>query len=250
MNAIDLASRLCEDMVRKVAKHDFRSYVITHFSYPDGDSINLYVERRGEETRVSDLGTTMHRCNLNGVEMTPKRAEFISTICKTYGVDFAENALSKQLTDDIGVDCLDLCQSIIRVSNLEFDADTRQRSRLKEYVDRLLQRFVAPKRPITSQWTAPSDHRHAYPVDFHMNSVGDARNIFHVASSEKSTLVSAVCNYLKLVDAFAPTMAIIDPKLNLGEHQLDRLQISATELRWGVEDNEEAIVKFALSGMK
>jgi len=251
MNATDLATRLCKDMVRAVAQRGTRAYIITAFTYPDGESVNLYVENKDSGSWLSDLGTTFFKFNTGGLNLTSPRHQFIQAICNTYGVEIERATLRKQLRSDSATsDCLAFCEALSRISTLEYQRESRSRSNFPELVDGLLKRKVEPARPIDRGWTNPTIDLHkSFPVDYRINGVGEPRHLFHVASAEKSTLVSAVCNFFKAKNAYVPTMSVIDPDLNLGEHHLDRLQLASTQIRFGVIGSEDIIARFGLEGM-
>lgn len=251
MNTTDLAARLCGDMVRAVVHRGIRSYIITHFHYPDGESLNLYLESKGEAVWVSDLGTTIYKCHVGGLELNDSRRQFIQSICNTYDLEMEKNILRKRLVDTtLGTDCMVFCEALSRISTLEYQREPRPRPYLAEQIDGLLKRKVEPKRAIERKWTNKLiDPQESFPVDYRLNGTGKPRHIFQVASADKSNLVSAVCNFFKAKDVYVPTLSIVDPDLELGEHHLDRLQLASTHIRFGVSGNEDAIVKFALEGM-
>lgn len=250
MKAADLATRICKDLVRAVAQRGMRTYIVTAFTYPDGESVNLYVENTNGETWLSDLGTTIFKVNTCGLSLTLPRHHFIQAICNTYGLQMEDATLRKRLSpNNAASECVAFCEALTRISTLEYQRELRQRSYLPELVDSLLQRTVEPVRPIARAWTNPEiDLHQSFPVDYRINGKGASpRHIFHVASAEKSTLVSAVCNFFKSKNAYVPTMSIVDPDLNLGEHFLDRLQLASTQIRFGVVGSEDIITRFGLA---
>ncbi len=250
MDASELVSRLCKDIVRAVATRGLRTYIVTNFHYPDGESVNLYLESKGDAHWLSDLGTTLFKCISGGVDLTTTRRQFIESICNMHELQLEQTTLRKRLRlENAGVDCVSFCEAISRISTLEYQRENRQRSYLPEQVESLLVRRVEPIRTIARRWTNPAiDLHESFPVDYRLNGRGEPRHIFHVASAEKSTLVSAVCNFFKAKDAYVPTLSIVDPDLELGEHYMDRLQLASTQIRFGVSGNEDPIVQFALEG--
>ncbi len=248
MTAIaDLATRLCGDMVRAVAKRGTREFIITRFSYPDGDLLNLYIESTTGNYWLSDLGITLSKFRINGIELTSSRSQFIQSICNVYGLELDRTILRKRITESPNLDSLAFCEAIARISTLEYLKDVHKRSSLPDQLEHLLEKRVEPQRTILRKWYDKSvDFKNSHPVDFRINGPGQPRNIFHVAAPGKSNLVSAVCNYFKVKKVFVPTMAVIDPDVNLGPHFLDRLQLAVTHIRYGVAGGEDAIVRFAL----
>jgi hypothetical protein len=246
----DFADRLCRDIVHSVGRRDDRSFVVTTFRYPDGDLIALYAEGRGEDSYLTDKGTTLFKCTVSRIQMNEARQDLVDSVCRRYGVTLRDGELRKALRmQSFGLDCLRFCEAMTRISNLQFDADARSRSAFTEQVAALLERRVAPVRPILRRWTNPQlDPQGDYPIDFCVGDGNEARNVFAVGSAGKSTLVSAVSSFLKLHGAYVPTLSLVDPEIKLGTHHLNRLQRASTEIRFGVIGNEQDIVQFALAG--
>lgn len=244
----EIASQLCRDFVRKVGRRGQRTFVVTNFKYPDGDFVNIYLERRGDGLCISDLGNTTFRFKISGVEMTESRANWVNAICKIHDVEYQDTVFNKRIQEDtLGTDFLKFCEAISKISTLEYDAEARQRSYLPIQLESLVSSRIEPVRPAYRNWTdSRFDFKNSYPVDYHFDETAGTKNVFHVASREKSTLVSAVSGFLKMNGIYPPTMAIVATDLNLGTHHLDRLQRAATEIRFGVSGNEDSIVDFVL----
>jgi hypothetical protein len=243
-----LKKRLCKDLLVEEDSTDFGSVAITSFSYPNGDSINLYFSDLGDSLAVSDEGATVSFLKNQGVEFPPERRQTIKTMCNPYDVEFVTPALRKHFQlSDIGAACMALCEAIINVSSIYYHTASPVRSPLPVAVDRLLRKRVDPKRGVERHWT---DRRHdpkgSFPVDFHMNGVGEPRDIFSVTSPSKSIMVVAVVNFLRSHRTKVPTLAIVDKEANLGDRDLNRLQVTADEILFGLDGHEEKIVKFAL----
>jgi hypothetical protein len=251
MDVEALAKLLCRDFVLTVGRRHERQFVVTRFRYPDGDYVPLYVRQEGSRTVATDLGTTLFKCTVRRVAITDQRDAFIRSVCRRYGVEYEQGVLTTPITpESAGRNCLSLCEAITRVSNLQLESDTRDRSTLPAQIDRLFEQHVSPKRTVTRDWYHPDlDSNADYKVDYHLNGAGEARNVFFVGSSAKSTLVAAVNNFLKLHGAFAPTLTIVDPQVQLGKHYLNRLQRASTQIRFGLRGYEDDVVRFALGGM-
>jgi len=248
VNAAEFASRLCSDFVRRIAERENRAFIVTQFKYPDGDFVSLYIEQNGDAVSVSDLGDTMFKCRMRGVEITDVRRKWIETICGMYGICFEDSIFRKPIASDrTGVDCLAFCEAISKISTLEYDAESRQKAMLPAQLESLIHLQVEPYRIPERNWTHSTfDPKASFPVDYRFNSPGNPTQIFHVASREKSTLVAAVSNFQRVQGIFAPTLSVISPEIELGVHQIDRLQRASTEIKFGVIGNEQRIVEFVL----
>lgn len=250
MDVLALSNLVCRDLVRRVGRSGGRSFIVSTFTYPDGDFINLYVESpKNGETYLSDFGTTLFKCAVDRVSLNDTREDRIRTICRLHDIEYCDGAFRRRIRPQAaGLDFLSFCQALTRVSNLQFESEAREMSPLAEEVNQLLQREVAPQRSIVRRWTHPEfDPNKDFPVDYHVGGAIGGRNIFYVGSSGKSNLVVAVSSFLKLHAAGLPTLSIVDPTMKLSSHPLRRLQIASTEIRFGVTGNERDIVAFALA---
>jgi hypothetical protein len=242
------ASRLCSDFVRRVAQRGQFTFIVTQFKYPDGDFVSLYLDQSGDSIRVSDRGDTMFKCRIKGVEITDARRKWIETICGIYDLRFEDSVFYKRVTmERAGVDCLLFCEAIAKISSLEYDVEARQRSLLPAQVESIIHMRVEPVRSVSRNWTDEKvDPKRSFTVDYRFNGTGAPRQMFHVASREKSTLIAAVSSFQRLQGIFVPTMSVVAQDLELGTHQLDRLQRASTEIKFGTTGNEDRIVDFAL----
>ncbi|MGA2582911.1 MAG: DUF1828 domain-containing protein [Tepidisphaeraceae bacterium] len=243
-----LKRKLCRDFLVEADITDFGSVAITSFTYPDGDSVNLYFSEFKDAICASDEGATLAFLQRQGVEIHAERRATIKTMCQPYDVEFAAPALRKQFQmPDIGNACLSLCEAITRVASIHYQVISPIRSSLPIAVDKLLKKRVAPKRGIEKGWVnLRHDPKGAFPVDFHLNGVGQPRNIFAVTSPSKSIMVVAVVNFLRSHRMSTPTLAVVDKDADLGEKDLNRLQLTVNEFTFGLDGNEDKVVKFAL----
>ena len=250
-----VANMLCRDIVRSCGQRGDRQFLVTNFRYPDGDFINLYFyanEATGGML-VTDKGTTLFKCLVAGIGITTTRSSLIESICYRYGIKQSEDGeLCKEFKrTDIGKESLRFCEGIVRISNLQFDNELRSRSVIYEDLSALLEREVSPHRSIHRHWFHPDfDPTHDYPVDFHINSRQEPRNIFFIGSAAKSNLTVLVSSFLRLNNLSFPTLAVVDPEVRLPKHNLSRLQRVSTEIRFGLRDYERDVVDFALGGAR
>jgi hypothetical protein len=116
-------------------------------------------------------------------------------------------------------------------------------------IESILNLRLRQGRQILRHWTDQQfDRKSSFPVDYRLNGLGEARHLFHVLTSEKATLISAIAGFLRTHNIYVPTMSIVDPDAKLGEHHLDRLQLASTEIKFGVQNYEDDIAAFVNSG--
>jgi hypothetical protein len=253
MNAHDLADRICKDIVRGVFERGGRTFIVTRFTYPVGDSVNLYVAEAGGSTRISDLGTTHYVLRIGGIDITETREKFIRSVCALYGVDFeGGTVLSKRINPDApGEDVLSFCEAVTRISTMEFEAGSRRTSHLGDQVESLIAARVDPTRRGIRNWTeATHDPEKAHTIDYRFNTVGDPRNLFVVTSDKKAEAVAGIVHFWERYYATAKSLSVIDPDVALAAKTYQRLRRASEILEHGLDgNNDEYIVRFALSGM-
>jgi len=124
MTIHNLASQLHDSLVQGVGSVDGRHFIITSFSYPNGDLINAYLTKDcNGHLFLSDLGTTMYNLRLAGVPITRHRKESICGIMSLLGVQRKDDAFMRQTSNATAPDdFLRLCEAVIRISNFEYDS--------------------------------------------------------------------------------------------------------------------------------
>jgi len=248
-----LKRKLCRDLLVEVESTETGSVAVTSFSYPNGDSVNLYFTDLGDGVLgVSDEGATVSFLDRQGIELSAARRQIIKTMCRPYDVEFLTPILRRQFQiPDVGTASLALCEAITAVASIFYFVESPARSSLPVAVDRILRRKVENKRGVERDWI---DRRHdpkgSFPVDFRMNGLGDPRNIFPVTSASKSLMVVAVGNFLRSHRIAGQSLAIIDKEAGLGPTDMNRLSLTVNRIVRGLDGNENEIVKFALEGAK
>lgn len=242
-----IASSVCDDLVRDVVTRHGRSFIVTTYRYPDGDTLNIYLERRDGQNWLSDGGATLFKAATDGMKITEARQRVIDVICREYGIEQVDSTFSRKVDlRRVSDSFLPLCEAITRISTLRYELLHRPRSDLRELIDSLLEDRVAPIRRWDTHWTDPSiDHKAAFPVDYRFNGKLPPRHLFRVSSPYKAALVAAVGGFLESHGAAVPTMCVIDPEVGLGDQHLYRVQMVATEICFGVD--ADRIVKFVLA---
>lgn len=244
-----LAQSLCKDMVRGVFERGGRWFIVTRFSYPGGDSVNLYLTPGPGGVAISDMGTTHYAIRVGGVDLTEEREEFVRRVCSSYGVNYgADRSLSKPLRPGSeGRDVLALCEAITRVSTLAYEAKSRHRSSLDREIDTLISGEVEPKRHVTRDWYNQAiDPAGNHVVSYHFNTVAPPRNMFVVSSRQRADEVVGTIYFLRYHQINDPSLAVVDPAVRLSEKAMKRLR-EASLVRKGVAGNEQDIVNFALA---
>lgn len=123
----------CEDVLSSYYQYlsdNFTCYpegnfivIETPFLYSDGDVIYLYLEQRGEETRLTDLGETVRRLAIYNINWNSSRIQSLfSKILSRTGISSSRGVLTtKVLPGDNLADLIsDLVQAIQQIDDLVF----------------------------------------------------------------------------------------------------------------------------------
>jgi hypothetical protein len=249
MNALELSSKLCGDIVHRVVSEDGRNFIVTPFRYPDGDYINLYVESFGGTTFISDCGDTLYKFRVSGLNYTEARMEIIKNVCRLHDVTFEKPAFRKKIDPKKrGSDCLAFCGAIAQISTLDYEAGPRLTADFEEEVDVFVRNVLEPIRVPTRKWTHPTiDIHKAFPVDYHFNGSPNQINLFQIASVQKIDRVCAVIGYLRYHSVLTPSICVVGKDVELRGANLDRLNESTNQILVGVNEHAELIKEMVLS---
>lgn len=238
-------------MVRRVAVRHARQFLVTNFRYPDGDFVTVYSEATLHGYRYTDIGETLSKLSRDDKHGTSDRVlSVVSAICSDFGIEIENDQLVFNYgPDTVGKNLLNYCQAIVQISGLDYLSQQRRQSTFPDQLDQLIHASVEPNRKVERNWTFDNyDPHRVYAVDYRMDGRGAPVNLFCVSSVVKSTLVAATANFLAAHNDDAKTMIVVDPQLALGPKNTERLQLSAQQIRFGINGNEDAIRDFALAG--
>lgn len=160
--------RLSSDF--KVTPSDNGCFLLTPFSRPDGESIELELETLPEGSiRLSDMGDTTGYLFVNGLTMSKAMTDRAKFISRCYGVSFDGYTLAIETQPDSAGDALhELIQAVLAVTDLiQMRRSTRPRIAPFDYaVESLI------KRSATTYDTAyqVSGKRETHTFGFHVNS--------------------------------------------------------------------------------
>jgi len=251
MTTDQLEKLICSELVVGLRARHERRFLVTSFSYPDGDSINAYLERPQRESYLSDRGITRFKALDRNVDFTDKNQhDRVRSICAFHRAEWDGIQVRRRIaTKSAPADFLAFCQAVARVADVAWYPDHHRLREFSEVVDHFVSKKIEPQRPALRNWTLSSaDPHHVYSVDYHFNSSGPPVHVFTVGSKSKAILTSAVANFLRAHSAHYPTMSIIDSAAGLGDRHVRRLQLACDELVFGLQGNERLVTDFVLAG--
>ena len=98
----------------------------TPFMYPDGDYIDIFLERDNDEKTIalSDLGETVRWLKMQTISLrrSPKQNQMIQDICLTHGVEFYRGMLQTRFRpgDNLAMAVTRLSQAALRSADIWF----------------------------------------------------------------------------------------------------------------------------------
>jgi hypothetical protein len=246
MTVAQLKDNLCKDLiVGSFERHD-RKFLVTRFTYPIGDSVNLYLIGDDGEQRITDLGTTHYFLKVANVEMdTEARMEFVKSVCAGFHIEIGPDlVLSKPISVPTAKeDVLGFCEAITRISALHYDQKARQFQSFATEVDTLITRVVPPGR-FYKGWTDPAiDPDSNYLIDYHFNSLQPARNIFVVRGRLGAETAIGTMNFYLAKNRLDESMSVVAPELGLPRRVERKLEMTSRVI-FGMDEKE--ISKFAI----
>ena len=160
-----------------------RCYVLTPFSRPDGEAVEVQVERRADGwVGISDMGDTMGYLYLNGLTLSRSTIESAHRICAGFAVTLDRNVLTVDAKSRTVGDALHrLIQAILAVTDLVQLRRPMNRVQFNDEVESLI---------ISSGVTYDVDYsvagqRQRHTVKFHVDS---GRNLLvHPVSAAKQS---------------------------------------------------------------
>jgi hypothetical protein len=249
MNLLDLQKTMCDDLAVRFHKNGDREFLSSRFQYADGDLVCAYLKAGPRGFAFTDRGATLRKFEISGFKVRSNKLDLIRKMTAAYGVQVDNYAITKPIdTGDAKGAFIDFCVAVERVSTLEIQLKHRRPNFLEEAMDYLVSERVEPYRAVYRAWCAEGvDYSRSYPVDFHCNSYGTARNLFAVGSREKGLLVSAVCNFLRANSIYSPSMVVFDADSALPKRHVDRVREAVDEVVFGLSGFEDRVTDFALS---
>lgn len=165
----------------------------TPFEYPDGDTIDVFITKKGNNFILSDMGETIrHLSSYNiGIKNSAKRTSIIEDAIAGTGIVFFKGILSKEIKDvsTFTQDLLQLTQAIIRISDLVYTIKGRSFASFEEDVSDFLEinRFQYEKGYVVEGFSGRK-----YEIDFAVKVDQNVKLIKLVSPSSQSYVISNI----------------------------------------------------------
>lgn len=240
MTVSELKDSLCGDLVVGAFERHDRKFLVTKFTYPVGDSVNLYLTGDNENQRITDLGTTHFFLKVANVDMdTDTRMEFVKSVCAGFEIDIGPDfVLSKPITPKTaGDDVLSFCQAITRISALHYDQRAKQFQVFATEVDQLITTIV-PSENVSRNWTDRQiDPEQNYSIDYHFNQAAPARNIFVVRNRINAEIAIGTMNFYLANSRLDDSMSVVAPDLGLPRKVEKKLERNSRVI-FGIKEDQ------------
>lgn len=146
---------------------EFDKFILvdTPFDYPDGDPIQIFVIKEGNNIVLTDFGETLSYLTTNRFDVfsSKKREKTFNMILKGSGVKFKKGELRIENPESITSGILKLIEACLRVSDLVFIQRVRVGAAFKEQVsDFLLENNISFKEDYFIEGSTGESYR----VDF------------------------------------------------------------------------------------
>lgn len=170
------------------APHGRDERVHTPFLYPDGDSIDLFVQTKDGISIVSDLGETLRwlRSQTLSPRRTPKQDALIADACVTHGVELFKGMLVARCKpgDSVAAVILRVAQACLRISDLWFTF----RTRAVESVNDEVGDFLAERQlPFERRPKLVGRSGRGWTVDFHVLAPAHGSLVSVLSTGSRST---------------------------------------------------------------
>jgi hypothetical protein len=247
MTIEQFASALCKDIVLGTFKRVDRAFVATRFSYPVGDSVNIYLIDDGDSQFLSDQGTTNYVLRVAGVDMeSDGRQGFIESVCALHGVELTGDfMLRKAVTPETAGDAaLHFCEAVTRISTLHyFDRQERRDRTFRDEIDQVL-RVNLPKRQVIRNWSDPAiDPRGVWKVDFHLNTLKTPFDVFAITSDRSALSAAATIGYLRSRQRIHKSVSVVAPGVKLPRSSEGKIEM-VSRLLYDFDEKPELVVKY------
>ncbi|MFG0292305.1 MAG: DUF1828 domain-containing protein [Phycisphaerales bacterium JB050] len=238
-----IAGNLCKDLVLAFGRRYDRSFIVSSLFYSDGDSISVYIVKTASgELLLTDAGTTFFKLLGSRHRRSDAKDQRASAACACYRAKIEDQVIFTALSAENPTESLlRLAQAAQQVFAIYSESEHSTPSDFRVAVDEAMQRVVRPKRLYYTKWNDQDlDPNGSFPVDYRLNGTGQQKNIFHISTPYKAALVSAISGFFQANDRFVPTLSIVNPESELGDHHYDRISLASTKILWGVDDEEIA----------
>jgi len=223
----------------------------TPFLFPDGDSMTIAVERRGERWAITDKGATVSRLFFDQVDLTTGRQRWITDIALRNGLELSDTLAISLITESAPPSALDIADFIRVVSHVSAVA-YNVREAGQQYPNKIVSTLeeLFPER-VQRRWSHPADTKGLYTPDARLLTPTGGVMLFAVSSSDKASRTALAGTKLDEWHAEEGVLVPYDPKLHRKDQDRLRENLPAAvfrevELEANEDDLRELVAEFGL----
>jgi hypothetical protein len=251
-----LKERLCKSLCGEVQirkTHQDYLQIVTPFTFPDGDTYQLYLEETSAGgVRLTDYGhTLMHLSYDNDLSKFREgtRGKLLDQLLATSGLHEEEGKLVLDSSlETLGASILQFGQALTRVYDLTFLNRSRLAGTFYEDLKEALESLIAPEK-IQSNYTVPNQaEADSYPIDYRIEGRRAPLFLFGIASRDKARLVTIILEHWLRAKIDFDSLLIFADQQEVPRADLARLSNVGGEMVASLdasEDFQRKIIKLA-----
>jgi hypothetical protein len=195
---LELIQRSICHEYKVVSPEENRFYIITPFTFDDGDGYSIIVKRKDGDWVLTDEGHTFmelsYRIDLDLILDGPRK-RILDRVLKIYKLSLDRGELSIQINPEIfGTRLAQFIQGVSRISVLSLWTPEQERSLFRKEVQAYLE-SVFPPNVIEKNYIVSQDSDRLYPIDYCVN-IGDMP-LYIFAISNKNQINDALICLMK-----------------------------------------------------
>jgi hypothetical protein len=206
----------------------------------------LRVRLRGQKFELSDWGLTADYCQARGHEWEAL-CERLLPQCVSHGRVALEGrelvcrASKANLQWSIGA----MVQTILNVTSPMLSSREANEAAFARKVERVINAVLAERHKIARDWHDPDlDPHKAFVVDYRVNGNVPPAHLFVVGTTSKISRVTATSLFYKSRDVNASAVVILNPEMQFGRKQQERVQVAADHIIWDIDRQGDRLTKY------
>ena len=246
-----LSKQLCGEVRLRKTPQGFIQ-VLTPFTFPDGDTFQVYLEDRVGSARITDYGHTwMHLSYENELPKFREgtRGKVLDQILASTGVrDENGQLVLDSPIDTIGASILQYGQALTRIYDLTFLNRGRLPGTFYEDLREALYQLIPPEKIKPDYVLSEYSNAESYPIDFQILGKRAPLFLFGIAGRDKARLVTITLEHWLRARVDFDSLLIFQDQQEIPRMDVARLSNVGGEMVASLDASEDLhrkILKFA-----
>ena len=242
-----LQEQLCKELCGevKLRKHPQGFIqVLTPFSFPDGDTFQVYLDARPGGARITDYGHTWMQLSYENEQLSKfhegTRGKILDQILANSGVRDEDGQLIMDTTlDKIGASIVQYGQALTRIYDITFLNRGRLPGTFYEDLKEALYRIV-PADKIEPDYVLPDySEAESYLIDFKIQGKRAPLFLFGIASRDKARLVTITLEHWLRTRVDFDSLLIFQDQKDIPRMDIARLSNAGGEMVASLDASED-----------